>query len=264
MDLLSVVQTRSHTKGGGGPCQGSSSPACHCDSHRIELYSSNDPGGPWTRFVPTPDLYDGSIVSYGSNPAPVFLPNGSVAVVQTSFGYNPALGFTGALRVAFAETWNSSYRNDLHLPFAPCHFCTSPPCLTCADCGTGVVNGKTFSGCGNLEDPVIWFDKHAQRFKLLAHSFMAHGDPEDLVGAYAESQTADLFGPWRFDLHADAAYGMSAEMADGSTITFARRERPKVFLEKNGSLRSVSNGVLLSSGKSFTFVQRINHSVADN
>ena len=55
---------------------------------------------------------------------------------------------------------------------------------------------------GNLEDPVIWFDQTAQRYKLLAHSFDGGGDSGDRVGAYAQSKTADLFGPWDFDLHA--------------------------------------------------------------
>ena len=243
--------------GGGGPCQGSSSPACHCDSHRIEIYSAASPNGPWKKFTPSPDLHDGSIVAYGSNPAPIFLPNGSIVVVQTSFGYNPSRNFSGALRVAFAQTWNSSYRNDLHLPFAPCHFCTSPPCKTCADCGSGVIKGKTYSGCGNLEDPTIWFDHSAQKYKLLAHSFMDGSDPEaQAVGAYAESKTADIFGEWSFDLH-NGAYGMSATLENGSTIMFSRRERPHVFLNKDGSVRSLTNGVQLKDGRAFTFVQRV-------
>lgn len=44
-------------------CHGSSAPECHCDSHRIEIYSADSPNGPWSRFTPSPDLYDGSIVA---------------------------------------------------------------------------------------------------------------------------------------------------------------------------------------------------------
>eukprot|EP01050_Picozoa_sp_SAG11_P013502 SAG11_NODE_1581_length_4648_cov_3.265993_2_plen_243_part_00 len=216
-------------------------------SSRPRLSKRLDASPPWLR-------------RYGANPSPIFLPNGSIAVVQTSFGYNPLLGFTGALRVAFAQSWNSSYREGLHLPFAPCHFCPTPPCLTCADCGSGVIGGKTYSGCGNLEDPVIWYDASARRYKLLAHSFMQGADPEaQLVGAYAESQTADLFGPWNFDLHA-GAYGLSAPMVDGGTLTFSRRERPHVILNHDGSLRSLINAVQLRSGRSLTFVQKVNAS----
>eukprot|EP01047_Picozoa_sp_COSAG01_P072453 COSAG01_NODE_11525_length_1914_cov_10.157576_1_plen_108_part_00 len=104
----------------------------------------------------------------------------------------------------------------------------------------------------------MWWDTGTRTYKLLAHSFQQGSDPQaQLVGAYAESQTSDFFGAWDFDLHA-GAYGLSAEMEDGSTLTFRRRERPKVFLNKDGSLHSVSNAVLLPSGRSCTFVQRVN------
>ena len=112
---------------------------------------------------------------------------------------------------------------------------------------------------------MIWFDPQQQRFKLLAHSFEKGSDPEaQLVGAYAESRTADLFGEWDFDLHA-GAYSLNARMEDGSLLSFARRERPKVVLNADGSLHSLINAVQLRppSGRTLTFVQRVNSTKSD-
>lgn len=134
----------------------------NCASHRIELHHSTSLYGPWQRWTPTPDPWAGSIIAPpAANPAPIFLPNGSVVVVQTSFGdCNGKLPcpFGGGLRVAYADHWKGPYRATADLPFAPCHFCHKDECKTCQDCGSGTINGKVYSGCANFEDPVIWFE----------------------------------------------------------------------------------------------------------
>ena len=62
-ELCAVLNARNPS------CQGSSAPECHCDSHRIELHTADSPNGPWSRFTPSQDLYDGSIVSCESLPS---------------------------------------------------------------------------------------------------------------------------------------------------------------------------------------------------
>ena len=109
----------------------------------------------------------------------------------------------------------------------------------------------------NYEDPTIWFDSKAQKYKLLFHQYAGCTDGST-VGGYAESATADFFGNWIYD-YSFTGYSMNAvPFVDGSNISFHRRERPKVYLE-NGVAKYLYNGVSPpgAGNNVFTFVQEI-------
>ena len=109
----------------------------------------------------------------------------------------------------------------------------------------------------NYEDPTIWFDRKAQKYKLLFHQYAGCTDGAT-VGGYAESATADFFGDWSYD-YSLTGYSMNdVPFVDGSNISFHRRERPKVYLE-NGVAKYLYNGVSPpgAGNNVFTFVQEI-------
>lgn len=69
---------------------------------RVEVHFAHSLYGPWSLLRPEPDTWDGAIGPWNSNPAPIFLPNGSVAVVGTGFG--------DSLALAVADSWRGPYR----------------------------------------------------------------------------------------------------------------------------------------------------------
>lgn len=67
---------------------------------RVEVHYSSSLCGPWTLLRPSPDRYNGAITPFASNPAPIFLPNGTAVVVGTGFG--------DSLSVAVADSWRGT------------------------------------------------------------------------------------------------------------------------------------------------------------
>lgn len=105
----------------------------------------------------------------------------------------------------------------------------------------------------NYEDPTVWFDSKAKKYKLLMHQY---DTPETAVGGYAESATDDFFGAWHYD-YSVAGYNNTISLEDGSHVQAHRRERPKVFLV-DGQAKFLYNGVELDNSAScFTLVQEI-------
>ena len=90
-----------------------------------------------------------------------------------------------------------------------------------------------------FEDPFLFFDRHAQRWRCLVHQYNRK-DPghQILVGGAAVSLTPDLLGPWQLQSHTTPAYTVYVNDTKGGREQFARRERPKLLLDANG--RSVT------------------------
>lgn len=213
---------------------------------RVEVHYSDSVYGPWTLLRPTPDTWDGAIMPWASNPAPLFLPNGTVVVIGTGFG--------DSLSVAVADSWRGPYR-----PWVGCAGLPEKPPdwdganVTRDGCMPFVASGgDACPGAGlNYEDPVVWFDSKARRYKLLMHQYGCGGAPE---GGYAESATDDFFGAWKYSFGL-AGYSSATRFQDGSVVPL-RRERPKVYLD-DGEAKYLYNGASTPTGQVFTFVQEI-------
>jgi hypothetical protein len=213
---------------------------------RVEVHYAKSPYGPWTLLRPTPDTWDGAIMPWASNPAPLFLPNGTVVVVGTGFG--------DSLSVAVADSWKGPYRPWIGCAGLPEH----KPDWGGANVTRDGCMPFVATGCPglNYEDPVVWFDARARKYKLLMHQYGCNrwkGQEPD--GGYAESVTDDFFGVWNYSF-ALAGYKSTTMLQDGTTVNL-RRERPKVFLV-DGEAKWLYNGAQApNSDQVFTFVQEI-------
>lgn len=94
------------------------------------------------------------------------------------------------------------------------------------------------------EDPGLFRDKRGN-FHILTHDFKAPA-----TGGHAVSRDGIT---WKF---AGQAYGHSMQYDDGSSIDFARRERPQV-LSLDGVPALLFTGVQPKSGLSYTQLQAI-------
>ncbi|KAJ4361342.1 hypothetical protein N0V95_001955 [Ascochyta clinopodiicola] len=109
------------------------------------------------------------------------------------------------------------------------------------------------------EDPFLWRDKRGN-WHALAHwmiDITERGAKYPRVGAHMFSR--NLTGPWTFKLQ--EAFNSTVSFTDGSTETFNRRERPKLFFSADGEVTPLYlvNGVqrLGSTTESYTLVQPV-------
>lgn len=110
------------------------------------------------------------------------------------------------------------------------------------------------------EDPFVWRDKRGH-WHALAHWMIdiveKNGTKYPRVGAHMFSRT--LEGKWQFKVQ--EAFSSKVAFTDGSTETFGRRERPKLFFSEDGELSPLYlvTGVqeVGAKGTSWTFVQPI-------
>lgn len=165
----------------------------------VEQRWSKSPYGPWTSV--TTD--SGSLNLFnGTNPSPFVLPNGTVVVASHN---------NCGLTLSAAANWTGPY--------------SDPIC---------VVPYNQYPAISNytFEDPFLWFDSSSQTWKVLLHSYNKT-DPHTqfAVGGYAESMSADPYGPWTLQDPSTPAYTTAVQFADGSQETFSRRERPKLVFD---------------------------------
>lgn len=85
-----------------------------------------------------------------------------------------------------------------------------------------------------LQDPFLFFDKAAQRWRVLVHQY-SRSVKQHLVGGAAVSLTPDLFGAWELQSHTTPAYTIWVNDTAGRQETMARRERPKLLLGDDGA-----------------------------
>ena len=195
--------------------------------------------GPWTFLNLTgdpanPGIFGGNTTNnhdHGTNPTPVVLENGTVVV-----GSHDCEGFY----VQVAPSWRGPYSR------VPGHLFT----FENHDRNAGYV----------FEDPFLFFDTAAQRWRCLMHEYTLGGGGHHLGGA-AVSLTPDLLGPWQLQNHSTPAYTLQATDTAGHTDTFARRERPKLLLDASGQpevlFTAVCPGQPKGDGLCYTHAQRI-------
>ena len=79
------------------------------------------------------------------------------------------------------------------------------------------------------------------------------------VGGFAQSQTADFWGIWDYDFWAPA-YGLYAQLSNGTNYCLESRERPKLVVVGNRSfLTNSACPTQMGPGDSgcFTFLQEV-------
>ena len=109
------------------------------------------------------------------------------------------------------------------------------------------------------EDPFLWRDKRGY-WHALAHwmiDITERGQKYPRIGAHMFAR--NLTGPWTFKLQ--EAFNSTVAFTDGSTQTFGRRERPKLFFSDDGEVTPLYmvNGVqrMGSTTESYTLVQPV-------
>lgn len=163
----------------------------------VEMHSSASPYGPWT-----PVLVNGNNNLFnGTNPSPYVLANGTVVVASHN---------NCGLTISAASTWTGPY---------------SPP--VCVLPYTAYGPGVTYT----FEDPFLWYDIASETWKVLLHQYnLSDTKHQVAVGGYAESATADPYSTWTLQSPTTPAYNTTVQIDNGSSITYGRRERPKVLL----------------------------------
>jgi len=133
----------------------------------------------------------------GTNPAPAELPDGSMLVGSHGTDFV----------VSSAPHWRGPYAEPVAL-FAP----------------EGVVK---------IEDPFLWFDAAAQRWRVLLHQYNGTSPhPQGPVGGVASSNNASWTSEWTLQRYDKPVYNLTVGFADGSAVSYSRRERPKLLLNK--------------------------------
>jgi len=193
----------------------------------IDVHSSASPYGPWAPLV----INGSTVAMHGTNPAPVFLANGTLVLGINSEGTH----------VAVVNDWRAG-------PYA-----RNP---------TGTLPNVPDVW---YEDPFLWQSPPpAARWRQLVHQYpVANGRPapQFATGGYGDNGDAgDVFAPWTFGGTADPAYTNNVTYADGSTQTLRRRERPKLLFAADGTawLYTAAQSPLNASRDfSFTLVQQV-------
>ena len=167
------------------------------------------------------------------NPAPLVFPNGSTWVMYRSWNPSGGTACTTPIGIARSDaaTWNTSYSHGAEA--VPIGF----PNAAAPDYVP-------------LEDPYLFIDS-AANFHALFHNMGGCS----AVGCHAFS--ADGFA-WY--LATSNPYTSLVRFADGSSVDYARRERPHLVFNSRGDPAFLSNGVQesWSDDHSYTLVQQIN------
>lgn len=178
-----------------------------------EAYSAPSVEGPWTPVAGGPP--NGRNLFNSTNPAPVFDPSGNGTIYV--FGHDST-----SVVVSVAASWRGPY---------------SAP--------RPVFDFRVDDYVG--EDPVVWWDATIANaeggsgaWRCLYHAYNGSAPhPQFFVGGYAQSAGPDLFAAWTVQPVPTApAYTtnfttyVSGNSGPTQWTNFARRERPKVFLDQ--------------------------------
>ena len=210
-------------------CNCSASPACPPGPSPnpnlagvIDAHTSKTPYGPWT-----PLIINGSTVVMhgGTNPAPLFLPNGTLLLGVNAEG----------TKVAIVPNWRVGPYNARQgtLPSIPMNW---------------------------YEDPFLF--EYGGKFRQLVHQYNgSNPGAQFATGGYGETAgDSSVFAPWVYGGLADPAYTNNVSYVDGSIQTLRRRERPKLLFTLDGRLflyTAAQSPLNASRDFSFTLVQEV-------
>jgi hypothetical protein len=96
---------------------------------------------------------------------------------------------------------------------------------------------------GNYEDPFLYVDDRG--FHLIYHVYNTHENPPHGHECFNSTVAAHAFSEDGYVWHMSAVppYGTQVELSDGSVITVATRERPKLYFDESGKKTHLFNGV---------------------
>jgi hypothetical protein len=220
---------------------------------------SASPEGPWTRMshpllVPTEKWECGGGSTCGvSNPAIVLHSDGSVLMFYR--GNNDR-----GIGVASAPEWRGPYTKQHNK--------------------TSIIQGKVMVGLEDMyvfENPTPITKKsgingttggvltHKGSSRRTGCHMVLHQEEAgaDNIGGHAFTEAPDCITGWKLATPIPSrAYGPEFKWDNGSTSTFASRERPQIVLGEGGWPMYLSNGIITTgwSGRSFTLVAPINAS----
>jgi hypothetical protein len=188
----------------------------------VELHYSSSPAGPWTP-VTAPD--GGLNLFNGTNPSPFFLPNGTVYVASHD---------NCGLSISVAPSWRG--------PFAPA------ACVMPYD-AYGPNTTLTF------EDPFLWYDAPANTWRVLLHQYdKANSHVQGPVGGYGQCVGEDpLACAWTLQPYDTPAFTTNVTFADGTALTMARRERPKLYFNATTGAPAILYTAVCAPGSSQCF-----------
>jgi hypothetical protein len=200
----------------------------------VQLHYSKSPNGPWT-FLNTsgdphnPGIFNGNRAGdHGTNPTPWVLKNGTMVV-----GAHDGTGFY----IESAPSWRGPYDRVPGYLF--------------------VFEGTAGSTDFVFEDPFLFFDAAAQRWRCIVHQYNRLNTHHQVsVGGAAVSLTPDLLGPWELQDHMTPMYTVRVNDTSGGSEAFARRERPKILLDAHGKPEVLYTAVCPASGLCYTHAQR--------
>lgn len=87
-----------------------------------------------------------------------------------------------------------------------------------------------------FEDPYLFFDRAAQRWRVLLHTYSRTLLRKTVaVGGVASSLTPDLLGPWKLQPHTAPLYTTRINDTAGGSAIYPRRERPKLLRGDDGA-----------------------------
>jgi hypothetical protein len=197
--------------------------SCFVTVHTAEKLDAPGPWHPHTVQINGLSNYD-NLLNW--NPAPLVLPNGSIGVMIHT---NDNQGWSGE-SIAIADTWAG--------PFT-----------------VTVGNENIANDPNSQEDPFMWIDKRGHWHTLVHRMFDPPG--QGPCGTWAGGHLSSVDG-----LHWSAiyrAYNTSAALTDGSSVTWQRRERPKLLFDASGQMTHLFNGVISADGKEvYTAVAPLN------
>ena len=182
----------------------------------VEAWAAPTVRGPWAAV---PGSVNGRNLFNGTNPAPAFDPSGNGTLYVMS---HDARGFV----VSVAASWRGPY---------------APPVL--------VFPGRL--GDYAFEDPFLYFAPAVGRWRALFHAYNASDTAHQYnVGGFAETEGADVLGPWSVQDPATApAYTteftsfVAGSSGATQTTVFGRRERPKLLFSADGEPTALVTGV---------------------
>ena len=197
--------------GGGGSAGGSAGGGLAHGFETIEAWSAPSVDGPWQPLPGGPP--NGRNLFNGTNPAPVFDPSGNGTLYVVSHDSHNIVA-------SVAPSWRG--------PFS-----APRPLFSFLE--------NDYVG----EDPVVWWDATIANgeggtgaWRCLYHQYNGSAPhPQFRVGGYAQSSGADIFSSWTVQPESAPAYTtefqsfVSGSAGPTITTTFARRERPKVYLD---------------------------------
>ena len=112
-----------------------------------------------------------------------------------------------------------------------------------------------------FEDPFLYYSQHEHRWHALVHQYnRTHPAVQVRVGGFAcsagtkagatvEDIFEDLLGNWTYRAAEGAVFNTSVDFTDGSSMTFARRERPMLLSDRNGAPSVLYTAVCEGAGQ---------------